>query len=208
MLLKPVGAIAASPITRRANAAGETPLGDLIADAQLAAGAAHGAQIAFMNNGGIRGDLALEPGLKRLNYGQVATVQPFNNTLIAFDLKGRQLEQLLNQQWKTAGDFNALQVSKGFSYRWDSTRPLGSRVIPGSVRLNGKPVQPEHSYRLVVNGFLADGGDRFSLFKQGVNRRDLQVTDLDSLIDYLHRMDQQGKPAGSAQSAGRIVKVK
>lgn len=208
VLLKPVGAIAASPITRRTDAAGEMPLGDLIADAHLAAGAAHGAQIAFMNKGGIRGDLALEPGHKRLNYGQVATVQPFNNTLIAFDLKGRQLEQLLNQQWKTADDFNALQVSRGFSYRWDSTRPLDSRVIPGSVRLNGKPLLPESNYRLVVNGFLADGGDRFSLFRQGLNRSDLGVTDLDSLIDYLHRMDQQGQPVGSAQSAGRIVKVK
>lgn len=208
VLLKPVGAIAASPITRRTNAAGEAPLGDLIADAQLSAGAAHGAQIAFMNRGGIRGDLALEPGLKRLNYGQVATVQPFNNTLVAFDLNGRQLEQLLNQQWKAGGSFDALQVSRGFSYRWDSTRPLDSRVIPGSVRLNGKPVQPERNYRVVLNSFLADGGDRFSLFKQGVNRSDLEVTDLDSLIDYLHRMDQQGKPVGSAKSAGRIVKVK
>lgn len=208
VLLKPVGAIAASPITRAADAGGGTPLGDLIADAQLATGAAHGAQIAFMNNGGIRGDFALASGQQRLNYGQVATVQPFNNNLIAFDLSGGQIEQLLNQQWKAEDDFNVLQVSEGFSYRWDATRPLDSRVVPGSIRLNGKALQPQRAYRVVMNAFLADGGDRFTIFKQGVNRRDLGVTDLDGLIDYLQRMDQQGKPVGLAQSAGRIVRVK
>lgn len=207
ILLKPVGAIAASPIERRADAAGETPLGDLIADAQLAAGSAHGAQIAFMNNGGIRGDFILEPGQQRLNYGQVATVQPFNNNLIAFDLSGKQIEQLLNRQWKDQDDANILQVSKGFSYRWDASRPPDSRVVPGSLRLNGQPLQAERKYRLVANAFLADGGDRFSLFKQGSNRSDLGISDLDGLVHYLKTMEQQGRPVGANTSAGRIVRL-
>lgn len=204
VLLKPVGAIAASPIARRADAAGEMPIGDLIADAHLAGGRANGAQIAFMNTGGIRSDLALEPGQTRVNYGQLATLQPFNNNLIAFDLTGRQIEQVLNQQWKGADDANILQVSQGFTYRWDAKRPLDSRVVPGSVRLNGKPLQAEASYRLVMNGFLADGGDRFSLFKSGLNRSDLGVSDLDAMLQYLKDMDQQGTPVGSSASAGRI----
>lgn len=208
ILLKPVGAIAVPLIERREDAAGETPMGDLIADAQLAAGGPDGAQIAFMNNGGIRGDFALEPGQTRLNYGQVATVQPFNNNLIAFDLSGRQIEQLLNQQWKGQDDANILQVSRGFSYRWDAGRPVDSRVVPGSIRLDGKPLQPERSYRLVLNAFLADGGDRFSLFKQGTRRTDLGISDLDGLANYLRTMERQGRPVGSASSAGRIVRVK
>ena len=111
-----------------------------------------------MNTGGIRSDLALEPGQTQVNYGQLATLQPFNNNLIAFDLTGRQIEQVLNQQWKGADDANILQVSQGFSYRWDAKRPLDSRVVPGSLRLNGKPLQADGNYRLVMNGFLADGG--------------------------------------------------
>ncbi|NBF12403.1 5'-nucleotidase C-terminal domain-containing protein, partial [Pseudomonas sp. Fl4BN1] len=161
-------------------------------------------QIAFMNNGGIRSDLALEPGQAQVNYGQLATLQPFNNNLIAFDLSGRQIEQVLNQQWKGADDASILQVSQGFSYLWDAKRPLDSRVVPGSIRLNGKPLQAKGTYRLVMNGFLADGGDRFSLFKSGTNRSDLGVSDLDAMLQYLRDMDQQGTPVGSSSSAGRI----
>lgn len=204
VLLKPVGAIAASPISRRTDAAGEMPLGDLIADAHLAGGQANGARIAFMNNGGIRSDLALEPGQSKINYGQLATLQPFNNNLIAFDLTGRQIEQLLNQQWKGTEDANILQVSRGFSYRWDAKRPVDSRVVPGSIRLDGQPLRADASYRLVMNGFLADGGDRFSLFKSGINRSDLGISDLDAMLRYVGDMDRQGKPVGSATSAGRI----
>ncbi|MGC5702510.1 bifunctional metallophosphatase/5'-nucleotidase [Pseudomonas sp. NFXW11] len=207
VLQQPVAAIGAASITRREDPAGEMPLGDLIADAHLAGGQAHGAQIAFMNNGGIRSDLTLEPGQTRLNYGQLATLQPFNNNLVAFDLNGRQIEQVLNQQWKAADDANILQVSQGFSYRWDALRPLDSRVVPGSVRLNGQPLRADANYRLVMNGFLADGGDRFSLFKSGVNRADLGVSDLDATLHYLKAQEQQGKPAGSATSAGRIQRL-
>ncbi|BCQ59495.1 hypothetical protein PBOI14_12450 [Pseudomonas sp. Boi14] len=72
------------------------------------------------------------------------------------------------------------------------------------MRLNGKPLQAGANYRLVMNGFLADGGDRFSLFKSGLNRSDLGVSDLEAMLHYLKDMDQQGKPVGSSTSAGRI----
>jgi len=208
VLLQPVGAIAVASITRSADDAGESPLGDLIADVQLAVGAADGAKIGFTNTGGIRNDLALEPGQRLLNYGQVATVQPFDNAVVAFDLSGRQLEAVLNLQWKTDEDVNFLQVSKGFTYRWDASRPLNSRVVPGSIRLNGKQLKAEGRYRVVMNSFLAAGGDRFAIFKEGRNRRDLGISDQEALIDYLKAMEQKGQPVGSASSAGRIVRVK
>ncbi|AZC16442.1 MULTISPECIES: bifunctional metallophosphatase/5'-nucleotidase [Pseudomonas] len=204
VLLSPVAAIGAPSITRRADGAGEMPLGDLIADAHLAAGQANGAKIAFMNTGGIRSDLALEPGQAKLNYGQLATLQPFNNALVAFDLTGRQLQQVLNQQWKGTDDANILQVSRGFSYRWDAKRPVGDRVVPGSLRLDGQPLRADARYRVVMNAFLGEGGDRFSLFKDGTQRSDLGISDLDAMLQYLKDMEHQGKPAGSATSAGRI----
>ncbi|KAF1032596.1 MAG: Endonuclease YhcR [Pseudomonas sp.] len=207
VLLKPVGAIAVASITRTADATGESPLGDLIADAQLVAGARDSAQIAFTNTGGIRNDLTLAPGQTKINFGQVSMIQPFENSLIAFDLSGRQLEAVLNGQWKTDDDVSFLQPSKGFTYSWDAKRPVNSRVVPGSLRLNGKPLKADGQYRLVMNSFTAAGGDRFPLFKQGVNRRDLGVLDRDVLLDYLKTMDQQGKPAGSDKSAGRIIRL-
>lgn len=207
VLLKPIGAIAVASIKRALDDSGESPLGDLIADVQLALGAKDGAQIGFTNTGGIRNDLTLEPGQRKLNFAQVATVQPFENDVITFDLSGRQLEEVLNLQWKADEDVNFLQVSKGFTYRWDASRPLSNRVVPGSIQLNGKPLKPEGHYRVVMNSFLAAGGDRFPLFKEGLNRRNLGITDQDALIDYLKTMDQQGLPVGAAKSAGRIVRV-
>ncbi|MGY4490727.1 bifunctional metallophosphatase/5'-nucleotidase [Pseudomonas sp. TE3610] len=203
VLLRPVGTPGAPKITAAADINGESPLGDLITDAQLAMTRKLGAQIAFTNQGGIRNQLILSPGQTQLTYAQVASVQPFNNTLVLMSLTGAQLQQLLNQQWQ-ADDFNPLQVSHGFSYRWDHTRQSGDKVVPGSLMLDGKPVQASKSYRVVMNSFLADGGDRFGVFKQGTQRVDTRLIDLDALLGYL----QQTPGAGATTSAGRIVMVR
>ncbi|WP_455922144.1 bifunctional metallophosphatase/5'-nucleotidase [Pseudomonas putida] len=203
VLLRPVGTPGAPKITAAADINGESPLGDLITDAQLAMTRKLGAQIAFTNQGGIRNQLILSPGQAQLTYAQVASVQPFNNTLVLMSLTGAQLQQLLNQQWQ-AEDFNPLQISHGFSYRWDRTREGGDKVVPGSLMLDGKLVQASKSYRVVMNSFLADGGDRFGVFKQGAQRVDTRLIDLDALLGYL----QQTPGAGATTSAGRIVMVR
>jgi 5'-nucleotidase len=187
-----IGLITAD-ITRTTNPAGESALGDVIADAQLAATAPAGfggAVAAFMNPGGIRAELtyagsAAGEGDGNVTYGEAFTVQPFGNSLVTMTLTGTQIDQLLEQQFDnpTAGQNRILQVSNGFRYSWSASAPTGSKVDPSSIRLNGVPVDPNGSYRVTVNSFLAEGGDNFTLLNQGTNRLGGAV-DLDALVDY------------------------
>ncbi|MEK7323521.1 MAG: bifunctional metallophosphatase/5'-nucleotidase [Pseudomonadota bacterium] len=178
-----IGAITAD-ITRTTNAAGESALGDVIADAQLAAtqpAAKGNAVIAFMNPGGIRADFiyagsALGEGDGNITYGEAFTVQPFGNSLVVKTLTGQQLYDLLEQQWAAnqgAGG-RILQVSNGFSYQHSFTpnlSPLGGHyVCDGSVTLNGTPIDKSASYRVTMNSFLASGGDNFSVFNLGTDQ--------------------------------------
>lgn len=205
---KPVARIAAREVNRSVNPAGESAMGDLVADAQLAATKALGAQIAFTNLGGLRTDLILEPGQQQLNYGQVASVQPFNNTLNIMTLTGAQLQALLEQQWQDNGfGFYPLQPSASFSYRWDATRPKGQRIIADSLRIDGQPVSPQGVYKITVNSFMADGGDNFTVLKQAQQRLDTGLNDLEALIGYLQAQDHAGRPAGAATAEQRIQRV-
>ena len=164
-----VGRIGA-PLTLDANPAGETPLGQVIADAQLAATQDAGAQIALMNPGGIRSALGM-PADGQLRYEDLFSVQPFYNNLVTMTLTGAQLEQVLEQQWINQPTPRILQVSRGFSYSWDANAPVGQRVVPGSVKLAGQPIAATSRVRITVNGFLASGGDNFTALKQGQESR-------------------------------------
>jgi 5'-nucleotidase len=191
-----VGSITADMIAGRDggdNAAGESTMGDVIADAQLAATAPTdfgGAEIAFMNPGGIRASLRYAnqygteaPG--EVTYGELFSVQPFGNSLVVKDCTGAQIYALLEQQFDNplAGQRRILQVSEGFAYSYDSTGGAGSRVTPGSVTLNGTAIDPLATYRVTMNSFLAPGGDGFSVFTQCTNDLGGEV-DLDALVRY------------------------
>lgn len=192
-----IGEITAAMAHNSANAAGEVALGDVLADAQLAATAAAengGAQAAFMNPGGIRSpgfsfaSSAAGEGDGKVTYGEAFTVQPFGNTLVTLSVTGEQLRIMLEQQFTgcnaatapasfnyPAGDTGQsfdriLQVSAGFSYRWSPTAPVCQKVDPASINLNGQGVVPEAMYRITVNNFLADGGDKFYVLPKGKNR--------------------------------------
>jgi 5'-nucleotidase len=170
-------------LPREPNAAGETAIGQVIADAQLAATAGAGAQIALMNPGGIRAALARpEDGL--LRYEDLFTVQPFYNNLVTLTLSGAQLLQALEQQWLGQPMPRILQVSNGFSYQWDANRAPGERVLPESLRLNGQPLAMAGRYRVTVNSFLAAGGDNFSVFKQG-SEVTTGMMDIDALEQFV-----------------------
>jgi len=157
-------------ISRDANPAGATPMGELVADAQLAATAAPhqgGAQIAFMNTGGVRQAFTFKPG-GTVTYGDVFSVQPFNNNLITMTLSGAQIHRVLESQWRSAnGHPIYLYVSQGFSYSWDASKPPGSRVAFESIKLKGQPLDPNANYRVTVNAFVAAGGDGFKIFTEG-----------------------------------------
>lgn len=205
---KPVARLAAREVLRATNEAGESAMGDLIADSQLAATRALGAQVALMNQGGMRMDISLDEGQDQVNYGQVATVQPFNNSLTLLTLTGAQLRELLEQQWQDGGmGFYPLQPSASLSYRFDDRQPKGQRVLTDSLTVDGQLVQPEQDYRIVMNSFLAEGGDNFSVLKHARDRLDTGINDLESMIAYLQERDHAGEPVGFAQAQQRIQKA-
>jgi len=190
---KVIGNIAGN-ITRAAINSGESALGDVIADAQLYATSNPedgGAVVAFMNPGGIRADLVYDqlsggelPG--QVTYGEAFSVQPFGNNLVTMTLNGTQIDALLEQQFDnpSPGSKRILQVSKGFSYTWNESAPTGEKVNISSIKINGTSIDPSSSYRVTVNGFLADGGDNFSVMKTGTDRK-VGSSDLDTFVNYL-----------------------
>jgi 5'-nucleotidase len=181
-------ATATADVTRAQSAAGESALGNLIADAQRAA---MGTDFAFMNPGGIRDDIPAGP----VTWGKLFNVQPFGNSLVAMTLTGAQVRALLERQWQVN---RVLQIS-GLTYRWDASRAVGDRVV--ELRKDGAPIDPATAYRVVVNSFLAGGGDGFSVLAEGTELAGGPV-DLDALVAHLERL-------GSFASAieGRIARV-
>jgi 5'-nucleotidase len=177
-------------ITRTNNLAGESALGDVIADAQLEATAPVGfgeAVVAFMNPGGIRAHLDYVAGGSEadgeVTYGEAFTTQPFGNSLVTMTLTGAQIHTLLTQQWVGQSSPRILQVSDGFTYTWDASQPDGSKVDPSTIKIGGVVVDPGAGYRITVNSFLADGGDNFSVLPEGTDRLGGEV-DLDALVTY------------------------
>jgi 5'-nucleotidase len=177
-------------VTKTANAAGESQLGDLIADAQLAdSSTVTNGQvpvIAFMNPGGIRADLTFAdskygepPG--DVTFEEAFTVQPFNNYLVSLTLTGQDIYDILTQQVTGSNDAapNILQVSHGFTYQLGASGP-----VDGTVMLDGTPIDKTASYRVVTNNFLQGGGDNFPAFKNGTDVY-YGGLDIDAFANYL-----------------------
>ena len=165
--------------------AGESVLGDVIADAQLAAtrSVSDGdAVMALTNPGGIRTDIVKqEDGIA--TYADLFASQPFRNQLVTLTLTGAQIKAALEQQWSDPNHPRILQVSRGFSYAWDARKPYGARIIAARLSLHGKPIDPAAHYRVTVNDYLSVGGDGFTEFKQGTNQQ-VGVYDVDALYAY------------------------
>ncbi len=175
-------------VSRTQEASGESPLGNLISDSQRADPTlvvnGQPVQVNFMNPGGIRADLIADAS-GNVTFGAAFTVQPFNNYDVSMDLTGAQILEVLEQQWSglNAASPKVLQVS-GISYTWSASAPLGARVVPGSVTINGALLDPTATYRVGANSFLADGGDGFATFRTATNKH-FGGLDIDALADYL-----------------------
>ncbi|MEU0163583.1 bifunctional metallophosphatase/5'-nucleotidase [Streptomyces sp. NPDC006261] len=189
---RPQGWISAD-ITGRGSTAPEKPLGNVIADAQLeglAPADKGGAEVAFMNPGGIRADLVHKAsgseGDGVVTYGEAFTVQPFTNMMNVVDLTGAQLVAALQQQVSGANEASPkiLQVSRGLTYTLDLTKTGAARVVTDSVKLNGAAIDPARTYRVAMNEFLAGGGDGFPALGQGTNKL-VGASDLDLFNAYL-----------------------
>ena len=176
-----------------ANAAGEAPLGDLIADAQLAMTSGPdrgGAVVAFMNPGGIRADIVARPQASAsrpgpVTYKDLFTVQPFGNVVMTFTMTGDMIKRLLEQQFENPkpGRAQILQVSEGFTYRYRADAPPGQHVDADSIQINGRRIAPTDRIRVAASDFLLDGGDGFTVFAEGTDRL-ATGDDIVALVDY------------------------
>ena len=204
-----IGATTAD-IGRQSNAAGESALGDVIADAQLAATRSAdmgNAVVSFMNSGGIRNDIVSAASGSEadgeLTFGEAFAVHPFGNSLVIMSLTGAQIHTLLEDQFDNPepGSSRILQVSEGFSYIWDAAQPSGSKVNPASIAIDGRVVDPDASYRVTVNSFMAEGRDRYSVLADGTERFG-GALDLDALIAYFG--DTEAVAPGSQNRITRL----
>ncbi len=203
-LAKPVARVQGA-LSRKENPAGESVLGGVIADAAVAATRDQGAQVGFMNPGGIRKDLETgEGGI--VSFGQAQAVLPFGNTLVVMDLTGAQLRRVLEQQWDrpAASSPSILAVSSSLTYDWDGTQPVGRRTA--NVMVDGKALDDDKVYRVVANNFLAEGGDNIPMFAKGTRRVETGLRDLDALIAYLQKHPEAG--GMSLTAPPRIRKVR
>ena len=182
---------AATHLTALRNDNGESVMGNLVADAQRQA---MNTDISLMNPGGIRADIDVGD----ITWGEVYTVQPFNNDLVKMTMTGQQIRDVLNQQWGT--NTTMLQIS-GFTYTWDGRQPSGQRVI--SIQMpDGSEMDPNQTYTVTANSFLAGGGDGFTVFNKAQNK-EVGPVDLDALVDFIGNQPQPF----SYSIDGRIQKV-
>ena len=191
-------------LTRTASTLGESALGDVIADAQLAAtrpAELGGARIAFMNPGGIRGDLRVAdissggeaPG--QVTYGEAFTVQPFGNSLVTKTMTGAQVRSLLEQQFPGCGGQTVqrtLQVSSTFRYELTPGAAVCADRV-GRIWVDGVELTATGSLRVTMNNFLATGGDGFTVFNQGTDSLG-GAQDIDALIAAFAAAQPEGIP--------------
>lgn len=200
------------------NRGGESTLGNFVADVQkwsLNSDQDRGVQIAFMNPGGLRADLASGEA----TYAEAAAVQPFANTLVSMQLTGAQIKGVLEEQWQPASasrPFLKLGISDGFTYTYDPLAATGAHIT--QMWLDGVPIDPAATYTVGMNSFLASGGDNFVSFRLGTGKADSGKVDLESIVDYFEEFGSAtpdirqravgvNLPGGSTVAAGASVTV-
>ncbi len=203
-----VGRITAD-LKRTQDANGQSDLGGVIADAHLFAErdpSTGGAQVAFINSGGIRADLPFDhstngesPG--EITFGEAFAVQPFQNELITVTLTTEQFKELLESQFTTNGQDREkpkfLQSSRNLAYTWNPAGPPGNKVDFKSIRVDGKALKPRTTIRVVCNAYLAAGGDDYPVLARGTDRR-IGIYDIDAFVHYLAKHAPVGPPPAHA----------
>ncbi|MFE6060259.1 bifunctional metallophosphatase/5'-nucleotidase [Streptomyces sp. NPDC056431] len=189
--------------TRTPNAAGESTAADLYADAQLwnANRTSQGrADLALISarpakgSNAVRGDLPFKKGSNpadadgRILFGESWNAYGYGNPVLTVGVKGRQLDAILEQQWQKQTDGSVrsapLAVSRNVSYSYDPARPVGDRVSPRDVRINGRPLDPARTYRVAALAYTVVGADGYGAFA-GYTAPVRNSPDHESFVDYL-----------------------
>jgi 5'-nucleotidase len=155
------------------------PLGNLIADAQRWAGKG---DVAIMNNGGIRTEVRAGDA----TYGSLFEVQPFGNTLYSLTMTGAQLRGLLEAMLSKSEPDDHVS---GLSISYDPSKPKGSRIVSVTMA-DGTALSDIRSYSVVLNDFLATGGEGYKAAGRATASRPLNIVDLDAFIDYLKSLPE------------------
>ena len=196
---KPVALLPRGALRAAVAPFGDSPLGNLIADAHLAYARKRGAaDIAMTNSGGIRADLTVEPG-RTVTLSDLFAIQPFGNELMALTITGAQLQELIRRQLPKRPGPSLLQVSNNLRYQWHQAP--GADAVLESVTVDGKPLEMARDYRVVVNAFMADGGNDLNVLKQGRERLALGM-DIDAFEEWL----RENPKAMDQIAPGRIVR--
>lgn len=172
---------------------GDSAAGRLVAQAQWEATrstATGGSHFALMNPGGIRTDLACRgtPPCE-VTYGDLFSMQPFGNSLVVMNLTGAEVRELLEQQQRGGPNAPLMSPSSGLTYRWSRQAPPGQRAR--DIRIDGKPLDPQATYRVTVNSFMAEGGDGYTVLQRGRARLG-GGQDLDAMMAYLRKGPGEG----------------
>lgn len=197
---RPINTLTSGAVRNPVAPYGDSTLGNLITDAQLAYAKRRGvADVAMINSGGIRADLTVETG-KPVTLSDLFAIQPFSNELIVMTLTGAQLRDVvLRQLPKTSAPRRFAQVSNNFRFVWSQAADGTPKLE--SLTLDGQPLVDTKDYRVVVNNFMAEGGDDLSVFRQGRDKVNLGV-DLDALVEWV----AENPKAVEQIQPGRIVR--
>jgi 5'-nucleotidase len=188
---RPVGKLS-GPASKGDSPAGNMggTLGNLIADAQLAATQGAGAQMAFMNPYGIRAPV-VPASDGAVTFGDIYLAQPFGSALVTETMTGAEIKAALEQGFDATGPEQVLAPSAGLIYRFDRRQPIGSRIV--SITLGDKPLDPTARYRVTMNSFLALGGDGFTAFA-GAREAVTGPTDIEALERHIRSVPRRDVP--------------
>ena len=179
-----------SYISRDTSAAGESAMGNLVADSMRWQ---TGTDFAFMNSGGVRADIDAGP----ISWKEAFTVQPFGNDLVKMNVTGEVIKTLLEQQW---GSKVRIMPISGLKVTYDDSRAAGDRIV-SIVKNDGTPVEMDQTYSITVNNYMAGGGDGYAILAT-ITDKTIDVVDLDALVNYI-----KAKGEVNPQIEGRVTKL-
>jgi 5'-nucleotidase len=172
----------------------ESTIGNMIADAIREAS---GADIAMQNFGGMRANLVHG----EVTRGAVYAIMPFDNTIVTVDLTGEEVKIALDEAMRRG---RVTQVS-GLRYTFDADQPEMQR-IQDVLDATGNPLDPQKTYTVACNNFMATGGDDYDTLSHGANKTDSQVLLRGAIEDYIRKRSANGGALDVSRD-GRIQRI-